>query len=110
MATRTAAKNNLVECDQCQKSVDIDRLVRHQAEECQKQASIPKPKRMSVEDKFKNQHGYHSQVWMIVISVVAILLALALGLSPEQTDTQQESVNTTHVQALNKSMAEQDIQ
>ena len=97
---------DLVVCDQCQESVDRDRLVRHQEEECQKHASIPKPKRVSVEDKFKNQHGYHLQVWMIVISVVTILLALAVGLSQKQTDSQQESVNMTHVQALNKSMAE----
>ena len=94
MATKTAAKNNL----------EV-RLEKHEAE-FQKQASIPKPKRVSVEDKFKNQHRDHSQVWMIVISVVTILLALAVGLSQKQTDSQQESVNMTHVQELNKSMAE----
>ena len=56
----------------------------------------------------RNQQRDHSQVWMITITIaVAILLALVIGLSQEQTVTitKQESVNMTHVQALNKSMA-----
>ena len=53
----------------------------------------------------RNQHTDHSQVWMITITIaVAILLALVVKLSQEQTVTQQESVNIT--QALNKSVAE----
>ena len=55
----------------------------------------------------KDQRRNHSQVWVIIITmVVALLLALvlAVGLSQEQTVTQQEFVSIT--QALKKSVAE----
>ena len=59
----------------------------------------------------KDQGRNHSQVWGIIITmVVALLLALAVGLSQEQTVTQQEFVSIT--QALKKSVAglEQSLQ
>ena len=129
MATKTAAKNDPVVslCEQCNQYVEKDR------HECQKQEGKLKnlqeislelqeqqqvTVRLQGENRnllnelngvIRNQQRDHSQVWVIIITIaVAILLTLVKGLSQEQTVTitQQESVNMTHVQTLNKSMAE----
>ena len=57
MATGTEAENNLVVCEQCHQSVDKGRIKRHQTDECEKQASVPTPKRIfQIENKPGNLH------------------------------------------------------
>ena len=83
----------------------IENLQEELMKKLQEQQEVTEQRLQEQQQVTERLQEENSQVWVIIITMVVVLLiALVVGVSQEQTVTQQEFVSIT--QALNKSVAE----